>query len=39
MNEPMIPRFILQLIFGFERQRKYVLGMVTGGIVERKGIC
>ncbi|UAM98851.1 NAD(P)-dependent alcohol dehydrogenase [Polaribacter litorisediminis] len=37
MNEPMIPKFILQLIFGFGRPRNPVLGMVTTGIVERKG--
>lgn len=37
LNEPMIPRFILQLIFGFGRPRNPVLGMVTAGIVEHKG--
>lgn len=37
LNEPMIPRFILQLIFGFGSPRNPVLGMVTSGIVERKG--
>jgi len=37
MNEPMIPRFILQLIFGFGRPRNPILGMVTAGIVEGKG--
>ncbi|MHA7830970.1 MAG: NAD(P)-dependent alcohol dehydrogenase [Flagellimonas sp.] len=37
MNEPMISRFILQLIFGFGSPRNPVLGMVTAGIVERKG--
>jgi NADPH:quinone reductase-like Zn-dependent oxidoreductase len=37
MNEPLIPRFILQLIFGFGRPRNPVLGMVTSGIVARKG--
>src|SRR6056297_2831650 len=37
LNEPMIPRFILQLIFGFGRPRNPILGMVTAGIVERKG--
>lgn len=37
MNEPLIPRFILQLIFGFGRPRNPILGMVTSGIVERKG--
>jgi len=37
MNEPMITKFILQLIFGFGRPRNPVLGMVTAGIVEAKG--
>lgn len=37
MNEPLITRFILQLIFGFGRPRNPILGMVTAGIVERKG--
>jgi len=37
LNEPMIPKFILQLIFGFGRPRNPVLGMVTAGIVECKG--
>nr|WP_262712762.1 NAD(P)-dependent alcohol dehydrogenase [Algibacter pacificus] len=37
MNEPLIQKFILQLIFGFGRPRNPILGMVTSGIVERKG--
>jgi NADPH:quinone reductase-like Zn-dependent oxidoreductase len=37
MNESLIPRFILQLIFGFGRPRNPILGMITSGIVERKG--
>jgi len=37
LNEPMIPKFILQLIFGFGSPRNPVLGMVTAGIVECKG--
>ena len=37
MNEPFIPKLILQLIFGFGRPRNPVLGMVTAGVVERKG--
>ena len=37
MNEPMIPKFILQLIFGFGRPRNPVLGMVSAGIVLAKG--
>tara|TARA_R110002126_G_scaffold124451_1_gene266406 strand:+ start:21639 stop:22571 length:933 start_codon:yes stop_codon:yes gene_type:complete len=37
MNEPIIPKFILQLIFGFGRPRNPVLGMVSAGIVVAKG--
>jgi NADPH:quinone reductase-like Zn-dependent oxidoreductase len=37
MKEPMIPKLILQLIFGFGRPRNPVLGMVTSGVVESKG--
>src|SRR6056297_3256736 len=37
MNEPFIPKLILQLIFGFGRPRNPVLGMITAGVVERKG--
>lgn len=37
MNEPLVPRFILQIIFGFRKPRNPVLGMVTAGIVEDKG--
>lgn len=37
MNEPMIPKFILQLIFGFGRPRNPVLGMISAGIVVAKG--
>jgi NADPH:quinone reductase-like Zn-dependent oxidoreductase len=37
MKEPLLPRFILQLIFGFGRPRNPVLGMVTSGVVESKG--
>jgi alcohol dehydrogenase len=37
MNEPLIQKFLLQLIFGFGRPRNPILGMVTSGIVERKG--
>ena len=36
LNEPMIPRFILQLIFGFGRPRSPVLGMVTADINQHK---
>jgi NADPH:quinone reductase-like Zn-dependent oxidoreductase len=37
LKEPLIPRFILQLIFGFGSPRNPVLGMVTSGIIESKG--
>jgi len=37
MNEPLITRCILQLIFGFGRPRNPILGMVTAGIVVAKG--
>lgn len=37
LNEPFIPRFILQLIFGFGRPRNPILGMVTSGVIESKG--
>ena len=37
MNEPFIPKLILQLIFGFRRPRNPILGMVSAGIVEAKG--
>ncbi|NVK04139.1 MAG: NAD(P)-dependent alcohol dehydrogenase [Flavobacteriia bacterium] len=37
MNEAAIPKFILQLIFGFGKPRNPILGMVTAGIVEDKG--
>ena len=34
LNEPLIPRFILQLIFGFGKPRNPILGMVSSGVVE-----
>lgn len=37
LDEPLIPRFILQLIFGFGRPRNPILGMVSSGVVEAKG--
>ncbi|MFK7781902.1 NAD(P)-dependent alcohol dehydrogenase [Psychroserpens sp.] len=37
MNEPMISKFILQLIFGFVRPRNPILGMVSSGVIEDKG--
>ena len=37
LNEPPILKFILQLIFGFGKPRKPILGMVSSGIIESKG--
>ncbi len=37
LNEPLIPRFILQLIFGFGKPRNPILGMVSSGTIESKG--
>ena len=37
LNEPPIPRFILQLIFGFGKPRNPILGMVSSGVVVEKG--
>lgn len=37
LNEPIIPKFILQLMFGFGKPRNPVLGMVTSGVVTGKG--
>ena len=37
MNESLIPKFILQCIFGFGKPRKPILGMVSSGIIESKG--
>lgn len=37
MKEPPVPRFILQLIFGFGKPRNPVLGMVSAGVVEAIG--
>jgi NADPH:quinone reductase-like Zn-dependent oxidoreductase len=37
MNEPIITKFILQLIFGFGKPRNPILGMVSSGIIENKG--
>jgi len=37
LNEPAIPKFMLQLIFGFGKPRNPILGMVTSGIVVEKG--
>lgn len=37
LNEPPIPKFILQLIFGFDKPRNPILGMVSSGVVVDKG--
>lgn len=37
LDEPPIPKFILQLIFGFGKPRNPILGMVSSGIVVGKG--
>ena len=37
LNEPPIPKFILQLIFGFGKPRNPILGMVSSGVVVKKG--
>jgi NADPH:quinone reductase-like Zn-dependent oxidoreductase len=37
LNEPVVPRFILQLIFGFGKPRNPILGMVSAGTIESKG--
>lgn len=37
LDEPLIPRFILQMIFGFGKPRNPILGMVSSGIVEATG--
>jgi len=36
LDEPPIPKFILQLIFGFGKPRNPILGMVTSGVVVGK---
>ncbi|MEQ8910188.1 MAG: NAD(P)-dependent alcohol dehydrogenase [Vicingaceae bacterium] len=37
LNEAAIPKFMLQLIFGFGKPRNPILGMVTSGVVVEKG--
>jgi NADPH:quinone reductase-like Zn-dependent oxidoreductase len=37
LNEPPIPKFILQLVFGFGKPRNPILGMVSSGVVVAKG--
>lgn len=36
LNEPPIPKFILQLIFGFGKPRNPILGMVSSGVIVDK---
>ncbi len=37
LDEPLIPKFILQVIFGFGKPRNPILGMVSSGVVVAKG--
>tara|TARA_R110000868_G_scaffold378658_2_gene644143 strand:+ start:3218 stop:3652 length:435 start_codon:yes stop_codon:yes gene_type:complete len=37
LDEPLIPKFILQIIFGFGKPRNPILGMVSSGMVVAKG--
>ncbi len=37
LNEPIVPKFILQLIFGFGKPRNPILGMVSSGVIVEKG--
>lgn len=37
LNEPLIPKFILQIIFGFGKPRNPILGMVSSGVVVATG--
>ncbi|MEO9476245.1 MAG: NAD(P)-dependent alcohol dehydrogenase [Cyclobacteriaceae bacterium] len=37
LDEPLIPKFILQIIFGFGKPRNPILGMVSSGVVVKKG--
>ncbi|MCB0734516.1 MAG: NAD(P)-dependent alcohol dehydrogenase [Flavobacteriales bacterium] len=37
LNAPPIPRFVVQLIFGFGKPRNPVLGMVSSGVIESVG--
>ena len=37
LDEPLIPKFILQIIFGFGKPRNPILGMVSSGVVVAKG--
>lgn len=37
LDEPLIPKFILQVVFGFGKPRNPILGMVSSGMVVAKG--
>ena len=37
LDEPLIPKFILQMIFGFGKPRNPILGMISSGVVVAKG--
>ena len=37
LDEPPIPKFMLQIIFGFGKPRNPILGMVSSGVVVAKG--
>ncbi|MEQ8910186.1 MAG: alcohol dehydrogenase catalytic domain-containing protein [Vicingaceae bacterium] len=37
LNEATIPKFMLQLIFGFGKPRNPILGIISSGVVVEKG--
>ncbi len=37
LDEPLIPKIILQIIFGFGKPRNPILGMVSSGVIVAKG--
>lgn len=37
LDEPIVPKFLLQIIFGFSKPRNPILGMVSSGVVVAKG--
>lgn len=37
LDEPLIPKYILQTIFGFGKPRNPILGRVSSGVVIAKG--
>lgn len=38
LNEPPLAKFILQIIFGFDKPRNPILGMVSSGVIVDKGV-